>query len=95
VELVGGLSLHHKLPIDNHVEAVLSQVLTLIKDLDGDLAGNMMLSRDELALEGHHVHMFEKTIAQIIVNLEECADHGMGEAFFEKFERRHKLKMAR
>jgi len=46
VELVGGLSLHHQLPIDDHVESVLSQVLSLIKDLDGDLARDTMLARD-------------------------------------------------
>jgi hypothetical protein len=94
VELVSGLCLHHQPPIDDHVEAVLGEVVTLIKDLDRDLARNMMLPRNELALEGHHVHMFEESIAQVIVNLEECPDNGMGEPLFEKFERRHKLKMA-
>jgi hypothetical protein len=75
MELVGGFGFHDQLPVNNHVEALLGEVVSLIKDLDGDLAGHAVLARDKLTLQSHHIYMLEESIAQIVVNLEECPDH--------------------
>ena len=95
MELVGGFSLHDEFLIDNHVESVLGEVVTLIKHLHGDLASNTVLTLDELALQSHHVDMLEESIAQVIVDLEECPDHRMREVFFNQVATRHAPKLAR
>jgi len=74
---------------------VFGQVVTLIKHLHGYLTCDTMLTRDELALQSHHVYMLEEPIAQIVVNLEECPDHRMGKPFFNQLVSHHTLKIAR
>src|ERR1700736_5282264 len=70
-------------------------MVALVEHLHGDLTGDAMLAREQLLFQSHRVHVLEESIAQIVVNLEECSDHRTREPFFNQFVKRHLPKVAR
>jgi hypothetical protein len=72
-----------------------SYVVALIEHWNSNLTRDRVLTRDELALQSHYVNVLQEAVAQIIVNLEERSDYGMGEPFFNQLVTGHAPKMAR
>ena len=71
MELVGGFGLHDQFLIHYHVEPLLRELVAFVKDSDGDLTSDTMLTRDKLPLQSHHVDVLEESKTEGVVNVEE------------------------
>jgi hypothetical protein len=77
LQFVRGLYLEHDTVVDDHIEALLAELLALVHHGDPDLASNLVPSRQQLALESLEVKMLEEAVSERVVNLEERTDDGV------------------
>jgi hypothetical protein len=95
VELLSGLGLHDQFLIHDHVQALLSEPLALVRHLHRNLARDTMIARQQLSFQSHYVNVFEEAETEGVVNIEERPDHRMREAFFKEVDPRHARKIVR
>jgi len=94
VELASGLDFYDQLLVDDHVQALFRELLSLVEDTHRDFAANPMFARDELPLQCHCVDVFKESKPESVIDLEECADDRVSESFFKEVSARHSVKMA-
>jgi hypothetical protein len=63
VEIVRRLDLHDQPVVDDHVDALLGKLLTLVRHANARFSSYSMTPRDKLALERHHVYLLEEAEA--------------------------------
>ena len=82
VEFRSRLCLDQNLSVDDHVDALITELDTLISDHDTDFARDFMTSIAKLVLKCEHIEMLEKTETEGVVHLEERADDGVRQFLF-------------
>ena len=83
VKLGGGLDLHDKLFIDDHIEPLSAELIAFVHDTNANLPGYPMAARQQLTFERHCVDMLEKPETKCVVDVEEGADDRARKGFFK------------
>ncbi len=58
-----------------HIEPVSRQIFALVSDIDCGLECDGVSTTRELTMESQNVNVFQKSVAEVVVNLEESTDH--------------------
>ena len=75
---------YHNLLVDDHVYALYAKLLSFVDDSGPYLARHAMATSQKLTLQRHHIEVFEKSISEIVVNLEKSPDHRSCECLFQQ-----------
>src|SRR5688572_16768617 len=84
MQLQRGFRFHHDLPVNDHVESLVGQLLPLVHDAHGSFPGNMVSASHELALQGHYICMLEKPEPKGVVYLVERTNDGLGKLLLDE-----------
>jgi len=84
-----GLDLHNKDAVHDHVQPLDAELLTLVGDAYAHLAPNIVAAGTKLALHGPDIDVFQKPVAQRVVDLVERTDHRVREVRLNQRFRRH------
>jgi hypothetical protein len=79
VKIVCGLCLHDQPVVDNHVYALLSELLTFVPYANTHFSSYTMTPRQQLALESRDVYVLEESKAERIVDVVERTDDRLGQ----------------
>jgi hypothetical protein len=90
VDVPGGLRFYNEFLVYDQVEALGSEFLTLVKDVNWHFPCNTVSSLDKLPLKGCYVKPFEEAESEVVVNLIERSNHRMGELSLKKLDAGHK-----
>jgi hypothetical protein len=81
---MSGLGFDDDVVIDDHVEPLASEQLSLVPDVDPHFARHAMISPEQLPLERRRMEVLEQSVTENVVDLVESADDRCGQALFEK-----------
>ena len=90
VDVPGGLRFYNEFLVYDQVEALGSEFLTLVKDMNWHFPCNSVSSLEKLPLNGRYVKPFEEAESEVVVNLIERSNHRMGELSLKKLDAGHK-----
>jgi hypothetical protein len=79
VKVVCGLCLHDQPVVDNHVYALLSELLAFVPYANTHFSSHTMTTRQELALESHDAYVLEESKAEGVVDVVERTDDRLGQ----------------
>src|SRR5687768_1013337 len=84
-QLSARLDLYDQNLIDDHVQPLLTQRLTLVHDPYAHLARDTMPASAELPFEAHDVDVLDESKSEGVINRVERSDYGLRELFFDEW----------
>ena len=77
MEIQRGFRLDDDLSINDHIQPLNGQLLSLVHHPHAHFAGNIVSTGDELTLQRHYVDVLEESESESVVNLIERPDDGV------------------
>ena len=86
---MGGLGFNDKTPVHEHVQALSADLDALVVNGDANLTSHVVATQTQFHLESTHVDLLQQPEAELVVHLEEGADHGSGERSLDQRAPKH------